>query len=233
VAQLLKWQDKPVEAPQRDTQTAIVDWCKFYFTNPASNLARVPPKTTLFHFKSTIDAAWTRLNALSYELHQLKRDTASFDARVHARELISELSEWIMMSMIMLSQEDEAAAIAAWSIGDPIFEKARELAVVGRTLKMTWAEIESAKIPPPSTGSQLALDSVPPLDERSGAWVQARYAADIVHIGTPALANSRVRGIKAPNELYGIDDGNRAWAKATNHSHVWYLRSSLPRSKEK
>ena len=70
--------------------------------------------------------------------------------------------------------------------------------------------------------------TTPPLHCDDGQWVNNKRAAKLEGIKTESLAKYRKEGIKNADHTLGRDTKGRIWRRGgTQHSHPWYLRSSL------
>lgn len=71
-------------------------------------------------------------------------------------------------------------------------------------------------------------EAIPPLDVKSGDWVQSRRAASILSMKTASLSKARKRGANH-NDVVGRDSVGRIWRieEGKKPSRYWYLLESL------
>lgn len=90
---------------------------------------------------------------------------------------------------------------------------------------------DPSKLHPAVTIDEMILrleEMTPPFDRENGEWVSNTVAAKLDHVKARSLANYRRDGIANKSNNLGRDPSGRVWRRpGLDHSHPWYLRSSL------
>ena len=102
-------------------------------------------------------------------------------------------------------------------------------------LAWAWAnreQVESEPSEPDITLSELEKKT-PPLNRDDGSWVLSKLAAELDSRETDTLRSYRHKGLVNTSRTLGRDKDGRIWRReGMEHSHPWYLRSSLKSNKK-
>jgi hypothetical protein len=201
------------------------------------------PDTFLSGFKQQLDGGFLVLNLLAVNLHANAHGQVSFDRRVRARVILSELQRWTILSVLRRQSVQYAEQPWPMKIDAHIHNLTSELAAIGHELAMVWIELQTMKPwPEPELEPSAAvreiisdLDRIPELDAPGAEWLPVGKAATHELVKVAVLSNYRVLGKKSGDGLKGIDTDGRMWRKQRPeaHAHTVYLESTLRRISKK